>query len=158
LCGVPVKVEGPDGLVATGALTTFEATSNESDAITLKAPRQVGEHAWTIVFEPHESGNFRHARSSLPVTIRTIAHATSLAVWDVPSPVVMGSSCSIKVGAKSAADCALKDAEIEVCDESGAVAARRRLGDAPWPGTSALYWTTVELTAPDHEGPAVWSV
>ena len=68
-------------------------------------------------------------------------HATSLAVWDIPSPVVIGTLFEIKVGAKSSGDCELAGRAIEVCDQSGATLARGRLGDTPWPGTTGLYWT-----------------
>jgi hypothetical protein len=158
LRGLPVKVEGLDGLVASGALMTFHAGVNESEAITFKAPVQVGEHSWSVVIEPHDTGDIRHAGCSLPIIIKTIAHGTSLAVWDIPSPVVTGSRFQITVGAKSAANFALKNAEVEVRDERGAVVARERLAEDPWPGTNALYWTSAELTAPDHEGLGAWSV
>jgi hypothetical protein len=155
---MPVKIEGPEGVVATAALTAFETPVNESGTLALKAPLRVGDHVWTVVFEPQENGDIRHTGCSLPITIKAIAHATSLAVWDIPSPVVMGTRFEITVGAKSAANWALKDAEIEICDGHGAVVARARLGQEPWPGTSALYWTTVELTAPDQEELGAWSV
>jgi hypothetical protein len=158
LRGLPVKVDGPDGLMVAGALTTFEVPVNESEGIAVKTPLRVGEHTWTIVFEPQENGDIGHAGCSLPVTVKAIAHGTSLAVWDIPSPVVMGTRFTIKVGAKSAANCGLSDAGIEVCDGSGAVAASGRLGETPWPGTSALYWAAVELTAPGNEGLSAWSV
>jgi hypothetical protein len=154
LRGLPVTVVALDGVVATGTV----ASVDESTDIDVKAPTRVGEHAWTVVFEAHEAGGTRHEGSSLPVTIKTVAQGTSLAVWDIPSPVVMGSRFAIKVGAKSAADCELKDTSVEVCDASGAVVARGRLGEAPWPGTTALYWTAIELTAPDTEGLSAWSV
>jgi hypothetical protein len=48
--------------------------------------------------------------------------------------------------------------EIEVCDGTGAVIARGILGETPWEGTRALYWTEVALTAPTGEGAASWSI
>src|SRR5262245_54602772 len=87
LRGLPVTVATPDGLVAKGTV----AAADESTDIDVRAPTRVGEHAWTVVFEPHESGDIRHKGSSLPVTIKTVAQGTSLAVWDIPSPVVIGS-------------------------------------------------------------------
>ena len=39
-----------------------------------------------------------------------------------------------------------------MCDESGAAIADGTLGDTPWQGTSALFWTEVELVAPMTEG------
>jgi len=77
-------------------------------------------------------------------------HQTSLAVWDIPTPAA-GERFSIKVGAKSSAGCALGARRIEVLDGEAVVAAAR-LGDAPWPGTDALFWSEVELCAPDKPG------
>jgi hypothetical protein len=77
-------------------------------------------------------------------------HQTSLAVWDIPTAAA-GERFSIKVGAKSSAGCALGARRIEVLD-GNAVVATAHLGDAPWPGTDALFWTEVELRAPDQPG------
>ena len=47
----------------------------------------------------------------------------SLAVWDVPMPVVAGEMFSIKVGAKSASGRSLAGCRVEVSDAAGAVVA-----------------------------------
>jgi hypothetical protein len=83
-------------------------------------------------------------------------HQTSLAVWDIPSPAA-GEWFSIKVGAKSSVGGALGARRIEVLDGE-AVVADARLGDAPWPGTDALFWAEVELHAPDQPGLVTLSV
>jgi hypothetical protein len=70
----------------------------------------------------------------------------------------MGERFEVKVGAKSAGDYDLKGQGIEVCDKDGAIVARGHLQDTPWPGTTALYWTMVEMVAPDQEGLSAWSV
>jgi hypothetical protein len=76
------------------------------------------------------------------------ADTISLAVWDVPMPVVAGEKFSIKVGAKSASGRALAGCRIEVSDATGAVVATGTLGKAPWPETEALYWTPIDMPAP----------
>jgi hypothetical protein len=38
------------------------------------------------------------------------------------------------------------------------VVAQGCLEETPYPGTTALYWTTIELTAPAREGMRTWSV
>ena len=83
-------------------------------------------------------------------------HQTSLAVWDIPTPAA-GERFSIKVGAKSSAGCARGARRIEVLDGDAVVAAAY-LGDAPWPGTDALFWAEVELRAPDQPGLVTLSV
>jgi len=83
-------------------------------------------------------------------------HQTSLAVWDIPTPAA-GERFSIKVGAKSSAGCVLGARRVEVLDGE-AVVASGHLGDAPWPGTDALFWAEVELQAPDRPGLITLSV
>lgn len=158
LRGLPLSINRPDDTVTTSTLATCEAGSNESGEVALKVPPQVGPQTWTIAFGPHEAGGVRHDQCSLALTIHSIPHGTSLAVWDILSPVVMGQRFAIKVGAKSAANCDLRALDVAVHDRTGAVAARGCLQDSPWPGTTALYWTEVELTAPDSEGLNTWSV
>jgi hypothetical protein len=158
LRGKPVKIVAPDGVVATAVLATYDDEANESEDIAIKAPLQVGAHAWTVVFEDQEAADVRHEDCSCALRVKTVPQGTSLAVWDIPSPVVMGERFEIKVGAKSAGDYELKGYEIEVCDKDGTVVARGQLQDTPWPGTTALYWTTVDMIAPDQEGLSGWSV
>lgn len=78
---------------------------------------------------------------------------TSLAVWDVPMPVVAGENFSIKAGATSAAGTI-----IEVRDGSGAVVASGTLGDKPLTGTQALYWVALDVPAPAKQGVADYAV
>jgi hypothetical protein len=158
LCGLPLTVHGPGDDESECTLAICDSGSNESAEITLKAPRQIGPQTWRVVFAPHEADGIRHGGCSLALTINTIPHGTSLAVWDIPSPVLTGQPFTIKVGAKSAANSDLKALDIAVHDASGAVAAHGRLRETPWPGTTALYWDEVELTAPAEEGLRTWSV
>jgi hypothetical protein len=76
------------------------------------------------------------------------SNTISLAVWDVPMPVIAGEKFSIKIGAKSASGRALAGCCIEVSDSSGAVVAAAKLGETLWPETEALYWTTLDMRAP----------
>jgi hypothetical protein len=73
-------------------------------------------------------------------------NAISLAVWDVPMPVVAGEKFSIKIGAKSASGRALAG-RVEVMDSSGTVVATGTLGNTPWPETEALYWAALDVRA-----------
>jgi hypothetical protein len=156
LHGVPLAVTTADGAAITGEACDAEA--DETSEVTFRAPLRPGDHALSIVLPPHEHDGIVHEASALPVQVKVIPHGTSLAVWSIPSFVVTGEAFTIKVGAKSSADCALQGESIEVCDHTGAVVARGTLGDTPWPGTSALYWTDVELPAPTQEGVSAWSV
>jgi hypothetical protein len=155
LSAMPIAVTGPDGQVATIEPCSGHGRAPEEIMprdIALKAPGQAGEHVWNVRFPAHESGGVRHEECALSVCVRTKPHATSLAVWAIPSPVVMGERFSIKVGAKSSGGCELGAKKILISDQSGTVIAQGSLQETPWPGTSALYWTEVEVPAPAQEG------
>ena len=132
--------------------------SSETADIALKAPPNPGEYMWTLVLGRHEGKKVIHDEASLPLTFKTTPHATSLAVWDIPSPVVIGASFTIKVGARSSGAHSLKGAAVEVRNQNGEPVAAGTLGDTPWSGTTALYWTDVNVTAPTSDGIASWSV
>jgi hypothetical protein len=154
LAAAPLEVTGPDGKVLAIAPAGGEAAAPEAAPreIALKTPQTVGVHVWRIRAAPHESESALHGEAALAVTVRTLPHATSLAVWAVPSPVVAGARFKVTVGAKSSGACTLQGEAIRITDPKGVVLAEGELGGAPWPGTSALYWTELELAAPAQEG------
>ena len=84
-------------------------------------------------------------------------HPTSLAVWGVPSPVVVNRHFTVTVGVKCAEACPLAGQRITVHDETGAEVGKGRLAESPAPGTHALYAAEVTLTAPAGEGVHSWS-
>jgi hypothetical protein len=152
LDGMPVTVTAADSAVVVSVL------GHETAEIALEAPRRVGEACWNVACGPHETAGILHEEKTVAVRADVIPHATSLAVWAVPSPVVMGEEFGIKVGAKSSAGVALTGEMIEVCDEADVVVARGRLGETPLQGTSALYWSEIALLAPAREGVCSWAV
>src|SRR5882757_6303851 len=113
LGGMPVKIVAADGAVVRNEFGTCAGHDGAAE-IKLEAPRRTGEHICSVVFGPHEVAGIRHDEVSLPVRTRIILHATSLAVWSIPSPVVMGERFEIEVGAKSSAGIALTAGNVEV--------------------------------------------
>ena len=84
-------------------------------------------------------------------------HATSIAVWGVPSPVVVGSRFAATVGVKCPAACSLAGRPVVVRDAAGAEVGRGRLDSQPAPGTRALYAASVALAAPAEAGVHAWT-
>jgi len=74
----------------------------------------------------------------------------------VPSTIEYGEKFSVKLGVKCAAECRPEGWTVEVRDQNGKEQASATLHDEPWPGTSALYYAEVELSAPDTEGLHIW--
>jgi hypothetical protein len=157
LRGSSVRVLAADEVMFTSALATYNERTNETEGFTLKGPEQMGEHTWTILFPRHEIEGAVHEESCLAVFFTTRPHTTSMAVWDVPSPVVMNRWFKVKVGVKCSAMCRLAGQLIDIGDEAGAQVGEARLGEAPWRGTSGLYVAEVELNAPTTEGIFAWS-
>jgi len=158
LHGHALDIAGPAGAGEAHRAASENSGADDAFEITLRAPPQVGEHVWRIALPQAQAGAVRHDAEPLSINVSVKPQTSSLAVWDIPSPVVMGKAFDIKAGAKSAGDVKLAGRAIEVCDETGTVLAQGCLGDAPWPGTSGLYWTQLRLSAPDREGPCAWSV
>jgi len=159
LRGRVVNVMAPDGAVVAGSgLADFADNGNETTEFAFMAPDEVGEHSWTLVFPKHEAEGLVHEEGSLLITVKTTAHDTSLAVWGVPSPIVIDHPFRIHVGATCSSGCDLQGKEIQICDETGASIARGKLGETPWDRTRGLYWTEIDLVAPAREGATSWSI
>jgi hypothetical protein len=147
-------MSGEEILQETAGVPDEDAEVEESP---IKAPEQVGAYTWTVLFPRQEINGIVHEQASLPVTFATKAHESSLAVWDVPATVVTGDRFRIKVGARSSGACALSGDKIEVLDTQGGLVGSGQLGETPWPGTTALYWTEIELPAPENKGVVAWA-
>jgi hypothetical protein len=143
--------------LAGGDLPEFTGDNHDTAELVMTAPEQVGEFECHLLVPAFEVNGIAHAAASLTFPLKTRPHATSLAVWDNPSPVVMGSTFEAKIGAKCAEGCVLTGKTVEVRDEAGAVLATGVLGEAAWEGTTGLFWTPIELTAPSAQGGFAWS-
>ncbi len=88
---------------------------------------------------------------------KTESHPTSIAVWGVPSPVVVNRRFAATVGVKCSAGCALGGRGVVIRDAAGAEVGHARVGETPEPGTSALYAARVTLEAPADEGVHAWT-
>jgi hypothetical protein len=157
LCGSPVRVLAANAVIFESELATHHEGTNETEGFALKAPAQVGEHTWTILFPRHEIEGTVHEESCFVIAFTTTPHATSMAVWDVPLPVVANRLFKVKVGVKCSAMCRLTGQLVDIRDEGGAPLGEARLGEAPWRGTSGLHVAEVELNAPTTEGIFAWS-
>ena len=157
LRGLPVEIVGAQGVLAAGELADHDGAANVSYEIQLHAPRRVGEHAWTIRFPRHDGEAAVHAESTLAVRFRTVPHACSLTAWGAPSPATAGGALPVYVGLRCDHACRLTGARVALLDDAGMQVGDGVLGEAPWPGTEALYWTVVEARAPAAEGVHAWT-
>ena len=85
-------------------------------------------------------------------------HGTSLAVWDLSSPVVIGRRATLKVGLSCTSGCNLSGTPVEVYNDAGERVGTGTLGSAPWPATAALYWVEIEIAPTEAEGDQSWRI
>ena len=151
------RVRDGDDTVHAGALPAA-ASNDGSVEFRLAAPASVGGHRWLLMIATAANEAGERAEGVLPLALTTVPHATSLAVWDVPSPLVRGAKFEVKAGAKCSASCGIGGRTIEIRDEAGKVMGSGALGNTTWPGTASLYWTTLQLKAPRKHGLHAWTV
>jgi len=155
LSAARLVVDGPGSATVRPAPGPEEVPSGARWEIALRAPAVVGPVCWTVrLAEPegHPEGHeVVHGGAVLQVDADVVAHRTSLAIWQVPSPLE-GSSFSVRVGVRCSAGCALAGQRVRLYAESGACVGEGTLGDEPRPGSDGLYQAEVPLAAPAAAG------
>jgi hypothetical protein len=140
----------------TAALGRFDNGTNYSPDLTVSSPLTTGQNRWTLRFHAADSRSNVHRDAALDVTFKTTPHETSLAIWGVPSAVVVDQSFSVSVGVKCRCNCELRGRIIEVVDDTGTVKGQTVLEDR-WPGTDSLWWSTARIAAPSVDGVHFWT-
>jgi hypothetical protein len=157
LQGKKIRVLGQDGSeLAETELGEFIGNGNTTGDFKLRTPVELGEIAWRAFFPFCEEGNIRHDESHLRFSFQVLPHETSIAVWDTPSPAILGREGSLKVGVKCSAACNLAGENIEIQDHEGNVVATGILAESPWPGSQGLYWIEISFQTPRQEGYYSW--
>ncbi len=146
-----------DDLTRELEITEFDGTDNETAECVMRAPVEPGAYAWRVLFPEQERGGTIHAEDAEPFLFVVRPHRISLAVWELPSPVVVATPLRFRVGATCVAQCSLAGKEVDVLDAEGAQVGRATLGEVPLPGAAALYWADVTVEAPRAEGLHKWS-
>lgn len=136
-----------------------QATTGQTDQFVVKSPVEVGEHTRTAIVPPQatKEGDLQ-PESAVLVPFVVEPHVTSIAVWDIPSPLVVDTDFKIKIGVKCTGGCNLGGQTIEIYDHAGARVTSGILGDLPFSHSLDLYWTEVELRSPPTKGVYQWAV
>ncbi len=83
-------------------------------------------------------------------------HAVALTVWDVPPTTASGERFTVSVGARCSVGCDLAGRELTIVDHNGLRAGMVKLGGDVCPGTEALYFARIEVSAPLEAGSHPW--
>ena len=157
LRGKPVRIIDQDAAVLKEVeLTASDETANQTDEFVVKSPIEPGEYTWTAVFPAQETDGDLHQQSSTQFSFIVKPHVTSMAVWDVESPLIVDTDFKLKVGVKCSVGCNLARENIEFYDHEGVKVATATLGDVPYSDRVELYWTEVVLRSPATPGVYRW--
>ncbi len=157
LRGKTLLIKDQDGALAESVeLTEFDGETNETSEFVVKAPVRPGAYTWLAVCLAHATAGMSHEETSAPFSFTVKPHSTRVVVWDAPSAIECGEKFSVTLGVKCSAACRPDGWAVEVRDHDGKKQATATLSDDPWPGTAALYYTEVDLSAPDTEGLYAW--
>ena len=155
LRGEGIRVLDQKGaLVESSEIIDFDGETNETSEFVVKAPVLPGAYTWVMVC-PGCSGR-GVAESIVPFSFEVKPHDTSVVVWSVPPTIECGEKFSVKIGVKCSSECRPAPWTVEIRDEDGGEQGTSTVAGERWPGTSALYYTETELSAPDKEGLYLW--
>lgn len=133
------------------------AVVNETAEFVVKSPTKPGEHTWAALFPAQEKEGLAHQESSAPFSFIVKPHKTSMTVWDVPSPVVLGGKFKIKAGVLCSVGCKLTSKKIQIFDARGSNVGTASLSQEPWSNAGPMYWAEVELEAPAEQQVYDWT-
>lgn len=157
LVGHTLAIRGQEGVVIDGLeLVEFDGTANKTAPFTVQVPEGLGEYTWTAVFPVLEEEDIIHEESTHAFSFTVQPHPTSMAVWDVDSPIIAGRDFEITVGVKCGLHCNLANQKVAVYDQDGNAVAAGELGDALYSSSIDLYWTVLKLKAPEKTGSFTW--
>jgi hypothetical protein len=144
-------------VVAAGTLGAYDEKGEANAAdIAVPAPLAVGNHQWSAHLAAYADDEVGYDAVSVPVAFATRAHTTSVLVWDVPTAIVAGGPFRIKVGIKCSSGCRQAHRAFTIVDQDGKEVAASAASEDIWPKSDALYFTEVELEAPEDIGLMRW--
>jgi len=159
LRGTTLLIMDQDGTLAESVeLGEFDGETNGTGEFVVKAPLRPGPYTWLAVCPAYATAGISGEETSAPFSFTVKPHGTSVVVWDTPSTIECGEKFSVKLGVKCSSKCRPDGWTVEVRGHDGKKQATPTLSGEPWPGTAALYYTEVDLSAPDTEGLYAWEV
>jgi hypothetical protein len=139
-------------------LTETDDEQSTVGAVALKAPIKIGDHVWSVTCPAVVKNGVSYEEASKVISFTVKPHTIRALAWDIPSAVVAGGHFTIKIGIKCSSECSFAGKGFQIHNHEGAEVARGVLSGDLWPGTTGLYFATVELKAPSSAGLYDWSV
>lgn len=162
------RLENLDGMEVEGDVVFYDANGDETGRAALTgrydpdpfsarlermAPAQPGPQTWTARLESNacECGEAEFTFAIAP-------HPISVTVWDIPPAVEQGITFPMTIGLKCPCGCEAKGWSFRLLDGDGREIRVGKVSDKPWPGTTSLFYSCLDLDAPATEGHHEWTV
>ncbi|HHY26573.1 MAG TPA: hypothetical protein GX523_07460 [Desulfitobacterium dehalogenans] len=139
-------------------LNFFNRIDNDTYEFPLKAPKEPGEYAWTVLFPAQQKEGTLFKESSMQFSFIVKPHMITISSWGVLSPVTQGEKFKVNIGVKCSAGCSLAGLPLFVMDDNHQQVAVGHLREEIMPQTNGFYWTEQELTAPTDEAFHKWAI
>jgi hypothetical protein len=133
-----------------------ETGTAPAEEVVVTAPAEAGVHTWHARLPAHEADGIAYPETEIAFDVEVRTHPVYLNVWDLPTCATPGARIAFKVGVKCGAGCACAGRTLIIRDADGNPIASAETGDAPRPGTEAVYAAEFEAKAPSLEGAHQW--
>lgn len=162
------RVETPEPMNVTGEVVFYDATGEEAGRATLTdrmdsqpltarlermAPSEPGSQTWTARLESEDC-----ECEEVEYTVTIAPHPISVTVWDIPPAIEQGITFPMTIGLKCPCGCEAKGWSFRLLNGEGQEIRAGMVGQEPWPGTTSLFYTCLDLDAPATEGRHEWTV
>jgi hypothetical protein len=144
--------------LARAALTRATKTETFPLEMVVKAPATPGDHTYSAALVVPQPDETARVETTALFSFKADAHTVILNVWDLATAIEAGGKFSLKLGVRCVAGCRLHGRPVAIFDQENHEAGSAKLNDEVWPGTTALYYTTLEATAPKGPSEYRWEV
>jgi hypothetical protein len=146
-------VRNDDGFeVARASLTGSNVTESAPLEMVMTAPVDAGDHTYRAVLIAAQSDDAEREEAASEFSFRTTQHTVVLNVWELAPAIEADNKFTLTVGVRCVAGCRLSGRPVSIADQEHRTAGSNTLGDEVWPGTTALYYTSLAATAPKEPG------
>ncbi len=148
-------------LVDTILFTEFDGAVSTTPPVSVPAPEAPGTYSWSATISKNDdeaAGDELGIGEPTTFSVTVTAHATRLLIWNIAPTIEAGQRFGLDVGLKCSSGCDMTGRPFEIFDQEGSRVGTGTLSGEIWPGSEGLYYTALELTAPEEPGLYAWRI
>jgi hypothetical protein len=144
------------GVIAASVISTNDDGDGGAAAFELTAPVRAGNYHWSATITDTVASVAAGAPIISVTSFVVQPQETLLTVWDVPSTLVAGQVCTVKVGVKGSAAGSMAGTLVTIHDGDGSQISAAQTSDTTLPGSDGLHVVELKFSAPEREGLHRW--